>query len=46
MWLAAWNIRSLDCGGALQNLKDQLRRYGIGIAAVQGMRWKNKGIIK
>jgi exonuclease III len=46
MWLATWNVQSLDCAGALQNLKDLLRRYGIGIAALQEMRWKNKGIIK
>jgi exonuclease III len=43
--LATWNIRTLNYPGALQNLKDQIRKHNIGIAALQEIRWKGKGII-
>jgi hypothetical protein len=31
--------------GSLQNLKDQIRKYNIGITTLQETRWKGKFII-
>jgi hypothetical protein len=39
MMLATWNVRSLCRPGALAKLKEELKRYGITIAAVQEIRW-------
>jgi len=35
MTLATWNVRSLCRPGALAKLKDELKKYGIAITAVQ-----------
>jgi hypothetical protein len=39
MMLATWNVRSLYRPRALAKLKEELKRYGIAIAAVQEIIW-------
>ena len=44
--IATWNVRSLMEVGALNNLKEIMKQYNIGILAIQEMRWKGEGIMK
>jgi hypothetical protein len=42
--LATRNVQSLYRPGALAKLKEELKRYGIAIAAVQEIRWSGSEI--
>jgi hypothetical protein len=40
-----WNVRTLFKSGALISLLSQLKKYKLGITALQETRWQGKGII-
>jgi exonuclease III len=42
--LAIWDVRSLYRPGSLAKLQEELKRYGIAIAAVQEIRWSGSEI--
>ena len=44
--IATWNVRSLLVAGSLQNLKNIMTQYNIGILAIQEIGWKGEGIMK
>jgi len=39
IWMATWNVLSLNRAGSLRKLKKELTKYRIGIAAI----WKSDG---
>ncbi|CAG4962688.1 unnamed protein product [Colias eurytheme] len=41
--LASWNVRSLYRPGALYQVNRDILKYGVGIAALQEVRWPGKG---
>ncbi|XP_061720037.1 craniofacial development protein 2-like [Cydia pomonella] len=41
--LASWNVRSLYRPGAVYQVKNELQRYNIGVAALQEVRWLGTG---
>jgi hypothetical protein len=43
--LATWNVLSLYRPGALAGLKDKLNTYGVAIAAIQEIRWRECEIL-
>ena len=43
MKLATWNLRTLNRRGADIELEVELERYGIDVAALQEVRWKDHG---
>ncbi|PSN58148.1 Craniofacial development protein 2 [Blattella germanica] len=45
LFLATWNTLSLFRSGALKQLKSELLKYNIAIAALQEIRWKGDGIM-
>jgi len=38
IWMATWNVLSLNRAGSLRKLKVELAKYRIGIAAIQEIR--------
>lgn len=44
--LATWNVRTLARAGALADLKEQMAKYKIKIAALQEVRWTGEGVIR
>nr|XP_012224226.1 PREDICTED: craniofacial development protein 2-like [Linepithema humile] len=42
--LGSWNVRTLLKPGAQRNLLDELKKYGIKIAAIQETRWPGQSI--
>ncbi|XP_068082863.1 craniofacial development protein 2-like [Anabrus simplex] len=46
MYIATWNVRTLNKPGALNSLKQEMEKYNIGIAAIQEVRWKGNGVFR
>lgn len=46
IFIATWNVRTLGKPGALQNLKEEMRKYRIGLVAIQETRWHGSGILQ
>ena len=44
-WLLVHGMYCLNWAGSLRNLKNELRTYKIGTAALQEIRWKAVGIM-
>lgn len=44
--LATWNVQTMDKPGALMQLKCELTKYKVDIAALQEIKWMGKGIMK
>jgi hypothetical protein len=40
-----WNVRTLNRGDKLENLKKEMQRNEVSILGVSGVRWKGKGKI-
>jgi hypothetical protein len=38
IFIATWNVRTLSKPGALQNLKEEMDKYRIAVAAIQEMK--------
>jgi hypothetical protein len=45
LYIATWNVLSLYRIGASRQLKSELEKYSINIAAVQEIRWKGTGVM-
>jgi len=46
IWMATWNVLSLNRTGSLRKLKEELTKYGIGIAAIQEIRWPGTEVME
>ncbi|PSN42311.1 hypothetical protein C0J52_11147, partial [Blattella germanica] len=43
--LATWNVRTLERPGKLKELRSELDKYGVKIAALQELRWRGEGMM-
>jgi len=46
IWMATWNVLSLNRAGSLRKLKEDLTKYRIGIAAIQEIQWPGTEIME
>ncbi|PSN50427.1 hypothetical protein C0J52_04957 [Blattella germanica] len=42
---ATWNVRTLKRPGKLKELRSELDKYGVKIAALQELRWRGEGMM-
>ena len=45
IWMATWNVLSLNRAGSLRKLKEELTKYRTGIAGIQEIRWPGTEIM-
>jgi hypothetical protein len=38
-----WNVRTLNQGGKLENLKKEMEKNGVSVMGVREVRWKEQG---
>jgi hypothetical protein len=41
-----WNVRTLNQGGKLENLKKEMQKNAVSVAGVSGVWWKGQGEIR
>ena len=41
-----WNVRTLNRGGKLENLKKEMQKNEVSVLGVSEVRWKGKGEIR
>jgi nitrogen regulatory protein PII len=41
-----WNVRTLNQGGKLQNLKKEMQKNAVSVLSVSEVRWKGQGEIR
>jgi hypothetical protein len=44
--IGTWNVRTLNGGGKLENLKKEMQKNEVSILGVSEVRWKGKGEIR
>src|SRR5215469_2885576 len=44
--IATWNVRTLNRGGKLENLKAEMQKNDVSILGVSEVRWKGQGEIR
>jgi exonuclease III len=44
--IGTWNVRTLNQGGKLENLKKEMEKNGVSVMGVSEVRWKGQGEIR
>jgi hypothetical protein len=44
--IGTWNVRTLNQGGKLENLKKETEKNGVSVMGVSEVRWKGQGEIR
>jgi hypothetical protein len=44
--IGTWNVRTLNQGGKLENLKKEMEKNGVSVMGVTEVRWKGQGEIR
>jgi hypothetical protein len=44
--IGTWNVRTLNQGGKLENLKKEIRKNEVSVLGVSEVRWKGQGEIR
>ena len=44
--LFSWNVRTLNQGGKLENLKTEMQKNDVSVLGVSEVRWKGQGEIR
>ena len=44
--IGTWNVRTLNRGGKLENLKQEMKKNEVSIAGISELRWKGQGELR
>jgi hypothetical protein len=44
--IGTWNVRTLNQGGKLENLKKEMQKNEVSVLGVSEVRWKGQGLIR